>query len=173
MTELPTGTMTFLFTDIEGGGGGAQRGAGPRAFWPRSGQRRGPAPGTRLWEQHPEAMQAVLARHDGLLRAAIVSNAEGHPQARGPAPTARLRRPPPLRVRTALHTGAAPVRQEDYFGPALNRVARLLAAGHGRQVLLSEATACQVREALPGKTQLRSLGVHRLRYLSEAETNYQ
>jgi hypothetical protein len=52
MSNLPTGTVTFLFTDIEGGGA---------ASWPRSGQRRGPGPGTRLWEQHPDAMRPAAA----------------------------------------------------------------------------------------------------------------
>jgi hypothetical protein len=51
-TALPTGTVTFLFTDIEDGGA---------ALWPRSGQRRGPGPGTRLLEQQPEAMQQACA----------------------------------------------------------------------------------------------------------------
>ena len=104
MADLPAGTITFLFIDIEGGGGDAQRGdmsrkrepsralgersdAGGRALWPRSGQRRGKSsarsgsvlcraaergektdPGTRLWEQHPEAMSEALARHDTLPR---------------------------------------------------------------------------------------------------------
>jgi hypothetical protein len=67
VTDHPTGTVTFLFTDIEDGGA---------AFWPRSGQRRGPGPGTRLREQHPEAMPAALARHDAMA-AAMIENSGG------------------------------------------------------------------------------------------------
>src|SRR5437762_12847208 len=122
MTDLPTGTVTFLFTDIEGS--------------------------TRLWEQQPDAMRLALARHDALLRAAIEAHG-GHvfktigdafcavfasatdavdaalaiqqslrslqPPAVAPAPG------PSLCVRVALHTGAAEERDRDYFGPALNR----------------------------------------------------
>src|SRR5258708_34966197 len=60
----------------------------------------------------------------------------------------------------ALHTGEAEARDGDYFGPALNRVARLLGAGHGGQVLLSQATAQILRPALPAATGLRRLGGH-------------
>src|SRR5262245_40704122 len=132
MRPLPTGTVTFLFTDIEGS--------------------------TTRWEQHREAMQHALARHDALLRAAI----EGHGghvfKTVGDAVYATFATAPAalqaalaaqqalraqdwgalgsLRVRMALHTGTAEERDGDYFGPALNRVARILTAGHGDQVLL-------------------------------------
>src|SRR5262245_6811751 len=129
---LPSGTVTFLFTDIEGS--------------------------TRRWEPHPAAMRAAVERHDGLLRAAIASN-RGHVfKAGGDAFYAAVGRPAdavtaalaaqralraepwesaiaPMRVRMALHTGAAEERDDDYFGPPLNRVARLLALAHGGQVL--------------------------------------
>src|SRR5947209_4799902 len=144
MAELPTGTVTFLFTDIEGS--------------------------TRLWEQHPEAMQLALARHDALLRAAIQTHG-GHvfkamgdqfcaafataPDAVAAAIEAQgaLNAEPwgetgPLRVRMALHTGATELRDSDYFGPPLNRVARLLDAGHGGQILLSQATFDLARDHL-------------------------
>ncbi|HZO87834.1 MAG TPA: adenylate/guanylate cyclase domain-containing protein, partial [Chthonomonadaceae bacterium] len=132
----PTGTVTFLFTDIEGS--------------------------TRLWEQHPEAMRSALARHDALLRQAIEGNnglvfktmgdafcAAFHSATEGLAAALSAQRALvaepwqeglSLRVRMALHTGNAEERDGDYFGQPLNRVARLLAIGHGGQVLLSAAT---------------------------------
>ncbi len=79
----------------------------------------------------------------------------------------------PLRVRMALHTGAAEERDADYFGPPLNRVARLLAAGHGGQTLLSEATAALVRAVVPDAVTLRDLGEHRLKDLAGAEHVFQ
>jgi predicted ATPase len=78
-----------------------------------------------------------------------------------------------LRVRMALHTGVAEVRDGDYFGPALNRVARLLTAGHGGQVLLSQATYHLVREALPEDASLTDLGAHRLKDLQQPEHLFQ
>jgi predicted ATPase/class 3 adenylate cyclase len=75
----------------------------------------------------------------------------------------------PLRVRMALHAGAVEHREGDYFGAPLNRVARLLAAGHGGQVLLSQATCDLVRQALPSGVSLRDLGAHRLKDLRQPE----
>src|SRR5262249_8505657 len=75
----------------------------------------------------------------------------------------------PLRVRMALHTGAAEQRDADYFGPPLNRVARLLEAAHGGQVLLSQTTCELVREHLPAQASLRDLGSHRLQDLQQPE----
>src|SRR5439155_11966239 len=80
---------------------------------------------------------------------------------------------PDLRVRMALHSGEAQARDGDYFGPALNRVGRLLAAGHGSQVLLSQSTADLVRRSLPKDTELRPLGMHRLRDVAATETIFQ
>src|SRR5687767_2189754 len=137
MAELPTGTVTFLFTDIEGS--------------------------TTRWEQHREQMRAALGRHDAILRAAIEAHGGVVFKTVGDAFYAACVTAPPaveaalaaqralqaerwdatlgqVRVRMALHTGAAEQRDGDYFGPALNRVARLLAAGHGGQVLLSTVT---------------------------------
>src|SRR3712207_5291785 len=79
----------------------------------------------------------------------------------------------PVRVRIALHTGSADVRAGDYFGPPLNRVARLLETGHGGQVPLSGVTADLVRDRLPGGVQLRDLGEHQLRSLARAEHIHQ
>jgi predicted ATPase/class 3 adenylate cyclase len=169
MVDLPTGTVTFLFTDIEGS--------------------------TKLWEQHPEAMRLALARHDALLRAALQSHG-GHvfksmgdqfcaafataPDALAAALTAQraLCAEPwgevgPVRVRMALHTGAAEQRDGDYFGPPLNRVARLLEAAHGGQVLVSLATEELVREALLPGASLRDLGLRRLKDLHQPERIFQ
>ena len=185
MPELPAGTITFLFTDVEGS--------------------------TQLWEQQPEAMRAALARHDALLRQAVAqhhgvlikSRGEGdsvfavfaratdavaaalaaqraladlRPQPPSLAGKGRAGSPPPvgegfgpLRVRMALHTGEAELREGDYYGLAVNRCARLRAIAHGGQVLLSRATAELVRDALPEGAGLRPLGSHRLKDLQRPE----
>ena len=137
MSTPPTGTVTFLFTDIEGS--------------------------TQLWQRHPAAMPAALARHDALLRHIIEMN-DGHVfKTVGDSFYAAFRTPvaaigtaldaqlallaekwediTPLRVRIALHTGAAEERDGDYFGSPVNLTARLLAAGHGGQILLSDRHA--------------------------------
>src|SRR5437870_8244756 len=169
MPEAPTGTITFLFTDIEGS--------------------------TRLWEQHPDAMRPALARHDALLRHAIAAH-DGHifktigdqfcaafataPEALAAALTAQCAlccepwgEVGPVRVRMALPTGAAEQREGDYFGPPLNRVARLLEAAHGGQVFVSLATEELVREALSPVASLRDLGSHRLKDLHQPEHIFQ
>ncbi|MDQ2808275.1 MAG: tetratricopeptide repeat protein [Chloroflexota bacterium] len=161
--------ITFLFTDIEGS--------------------------TRLWEGHPQAMAVALARHDAILRAAI----EGHGgtvfKTGGDAfyaafatatdgVTAALAAQRalvaeawgatgPLRVRMGLHTGLATIREGDYLGPTLNRVARIMAAGHGGQVLLSLSTQQAVRGALPPGVGLRDLGEQRLKDLIRPERVFQ
>jgi predicted ATPase/class 3 adenylate cyclase len=169
MAELPSGTVTFLFTDIEGS--------------------------TVRWEHRPEAMAAALARHDALLRTAIteyrghivktVGDAFHAAFSRAPDAVAaaleaqrRLQAEPwgeagPLRVRMALHTGAAEERDGDYYGPPLNRTARLLSAGHGGQVLVSQVTSELVRDNLPEGTGLLDLGEHRLKDLIRPERVYQ
>ena len=167
--EFPSGTVTFLFTDIEGS--------------------------TRLWEQHPEAMRVALARHDYLLRQAIEANngtvvkstGDGLLAAFATAPdgvTAALAlqqailaetwpEPIHLQVRAALHVGTAEYREGDYYGSALNRAARLMAVGHGGQVLLSQATYELVRDSLPVGANLQNMGEHRLRDLGRPEQVYQ
>lgn len=166
---LPTGTVTFLFTDIEGS--------------------------TRLWEMHPEPMRAALARHDALLRqafqgkggtvfkstgdgcAASFSTASGALDAALDAQRSLIDEswpePVRIRVRMALHTGAAELREGDYFGPPLNRVARLLASAHGGQVLLSGVTQELTRDHLPEDVFLRDLGWYRLRDLDRPEHVFQ
>jgi predicted ATPase len=79
----------------------------------------------------------------------------------------------PIRVRMALHAGAAQQRDNDYFGPPLNRVARLCAAGHGGQILLSAAAWELSRDHLPPGVSLRDLGEHRLKDLGRPERVFQ
>ena len=166
----PSGTVTLLFTDIEGS--------------------------TRLWESHPTAMRAALETHDNLLTDVIESHhgyvfyrggdafgatfaAPGDALAAAIAIQQDLRRGTwpegtgALRVRMGLHTGQLEERDGDYLGPPVNRVARLMAAGHGGQILLSLATEELVRDDLPHGTGLTDLGKRRLRDLSHPETIFQ
>jgi predicted ATPase/class 3 adenylate cyclase len=169
MASPPTGTVTFLFTDIEGS--------------------------TKLWEDNAPAMQAALARHDELLRLAIEEHGGYLFKTVGDAfccafPTApdaleaaleaqrlllkeRWGESTTLRVRMALHIGAAEEREGDYFGPPVNRVARLLSAAHGGQVLLSLPTHEMVRDQLPAGMSLTDLGEHRLKDLFRPERVFQ
>jgi predicted ATPase/class 3 adenylate cyclase len=165
MSNLPSGTVTFLFTDIEGS--------------------------TRLWEAHPQSMKPALARHDALLRHTIEDNGGYVFKTVGDAfcaafPTALFALQAalqaqrllieqdwgetPIKVRMALHSGAADERDGDYFGPPLNRIARLLSAGYGGQILLTAVTAELVRDHLPAGVSLVDLGPHLLKDLLEAET---
>ena len=169
MAESHTGTITFLFTDVEGS--------------------------TSLWERDSNAMSEALARHDEILRTSIEAH-DGHVfKTVGDAFHATFSTAPaaleaaleaqrallheewaetgPLRVRMALHTGTAEEREGDYFGPSLNRVARLLSAGHGEQILLSLATRELLRDALPEESGLRDLGERRLKDLSSPERVFQ
>jgi predicted ATPase/class 3 adenylate cyclase len=170
MSELPTGTVTFLFTDIEGS--------------------------TKLWEHAPETMEAALKRHDALLRNAIESRggrvfktigdafcaafASAHDALAAALAGQRTLNTETwdealgaVRVRMGLHTGVVEAREDDYFGPAVNRVARLEAAGHGGQILLSLATQELVRDALPSGVRLLDLGEHRLKDLFRPEHIFQ
>ncbi len=168
MADLPTGTVTFLFTDLEGS--------------------------TRLWEEHPEAMKAALARHDVLLRDAIKANA-GHVvkstgdgvhavfttahDALNAAITGQqaLHAEPwsitPIAVRMAVHTGETEHREGDYFGSALNRAARLMGVAHGGQIVVSQVTGGLVTDDLPEGVRLVDLGERRLRDLSRPERVFQ
>jgi predicted ATPase/class 3 adenylate cyclase len=168
---LPTGTLTFLFTDVEGS--------------------------TRLWEAHPQAMRAAMARHDELLTA-VFEQHDGvvvRPRGEGDslfvvfigatdAVAAALAGQRalaaedwgaigPLRVRMGLHIGEADLRDGSYYGSAVNRTARIRGAGHGGQILLSEATVRLVGSALPWGASLQELGRHRLRGLAEPEVIFQ
>ena len=132
---LPTGTVTFLFTDIEGS--------------------------TRLWEQEPERMQPALARHDALARTAVEGHGGTVVKMTGDGLYAAFDQPLDaigatlqlqqaladpdatmaiaLRVRCGLHAGAVERRDNDFFGSAVNRAARIMAAAHGGQVIVSQA----------------------------------
>jgi class 3 adenylate cyclase len=168
-SALPVGTVTFLFTDIAGS--------------------------TTLWEQHPQAMPAALARHDTILRQVVAAHHGAvfktvgdsvhavfatAPDALSAALSSQraLQAEPwgstgPLQVRMALHTGAAELRDDDYFGPPLNRLARILALGHGGQILLSLATEELVRDHLPDGATLRDQGLHQLKDLNYPEHIFQ
>ena len=160
---LPAGTVTFLFTDIEGS--------------------------TRRWESVPEAMARSLALHDQTLRAAfshhggvVVStmgdgmavafaSATGAVGAVLEAQQSLLAAPWPdqtgmLQVRMGLHTDETVLRDGQYANRPLNRCARLMAAAHGGQILLSGTTAALVRSELPDGATLIDLGEHRLRDLA-------
>ena len=165
----PSRTETFLFTDIEGS--------------------------ARLWEEHRAAMGAALAAHDALLRTAVEDAGGTVVKTTGDgmlaafdqcesALTAAIegqhaldRHDWPetgrLRVRMAIHSGTAEVRDADFFGPTVNRVARLLAIGHGDQVLVSGASAALVAGSLPAGCELVDLGEHRLRDLDRPEQVFQ
>jgi predicted ATPase len=161
--------VTFAFTDIEGS--------------------------TQRWDRDRAAMQAALRRHDELVHATIVAH-KGHVfKTMGDAFCAAFARAEDavaamlaaqralaaenfstvdgLRIRAAIHTGTADERAGDYFGPAVNRVARLLGIAHGGQVLVSGVSAQLVQGALPPGASLRDLGEHRLRDLSRPEHVYQ
>jgi predicted ATPase/DNA-binding SARP family transcriptional activator len=165
----PTGTVTQLMSDVEGS--------------------------TRLWEENPEEMAVALSRHDELLRRAIEENGGYVVKTMGDAfhaafPTAKdamraaetaqrtlSAEPWPegatLRVRMALHTGECEERDGDYFGPAVNRTARLVATAHGGQVVVSRGTADLVGERLPPGIGLRDLGTHHLKDLGRPEDVFQ
>ncbi len=164
MAGGPTGTVTFLFTDVEGS--------------------------TRLWQDVPGAMAPALARHDEILRAEIGSRRGVVFSTAGDAFAAAFWTPreavdaamavqaelavessagsAALRVRIGVHTGTADERDGDYFGPTLNRAARIMASGHGGQVLVSDATA----KLLAG-ADLRDLGEYRLKDLNDVERVWQ
>jgi len=169
--HFPVGTVTFLFTDIEGS--------------------------TKLWEQHPEKMKSVLAAHDEILKGAIEANhgyvvkttgdgvhavfatamdainasiaAQKLIQNSDVFQTAEFS----MRVRMGMHTGEAELREGDYYGGMLNRAARIMGVAYGGQILLSSITAGLVRELLPENMTLLSLGEHRLKNLSRPENIFQ
>jgi predicted ATPase/class 3 adenylate cyclase len=169
MAALPTGTVTFLFTDIEGS--------------------------TRMWEREPSAMRETLARHEEILQSNIQdcggyvfkTVGDGLCTAFATAPDA-LRAAiagqrglldedwgsvGSVRVRMALHTGISEEREGDYFGPTTNRVTRLLSAGHGGQILMSQATRELVRDSLRPGEELRWMGERRFKDLLRPEHVYQ
>jgi predicted ATPase/class 3 adenylate cyclase len=169
MAQLPTGTVTFLFTDVEGS--------------------------TRLLEELGERYRQVQHDHFEMMRAAIEEGdgievrTEGDaffvvfPSATGAVRAAaaaqrafaehRFAHGGPVRVRMGIHTGEGLLGGDDYLGLDVNRAARIAAAGHGGQVLLSEATRALAEGSLPPGVSLRSLGQHRLKDLARPEHLYQ
>jgi predicted ATPase/class 3 adenylate cyclase len=155
----PAGTVTFLFTDIEGS--------------------------TKRWDRHGREMQAALRRHDELVRGAIearggfvfktvgdafcsvFSRAEDAVLAavtlQRAIRTADFSDVDGLFVRVAMHTGTADERDDDYFGTTVNQVARLLATAHGEQILLTGPTASLLATRLPPEISLLDLGPQALK----------
>jgi predicted ATPase/class 3 adenylate cyclase len=161
--DLPVGTVTFLFTDMEGS--------------------------TRRWEETPGPMSEALSRHDALLEKAIAEHGgivfskagDGMAAVFALAPNAlaaavaaqeAVAAEPwdstgPIRVRMGLHTGEGVLLGDSYSSQPLNRCARLMAAAHGGQVLVSGTTAALVHDRISGQIQLVDLGEHRLRDLAQ------
>lgn len=169
MGDLPRGTVTFLFSDVEGS--------------------------TRLLEEHGARTGVALARHHEIFEEVVeaqggaifetvgdaVYAAFADPRAAAAAALDAHRRLAAedwgplgrIAVRIALHTGQVEERGAHYFGSALFRAARLLAIAHGEQTLLSGVTAGLARDALPEGATLRDLGIHRLKDLGDPEHVYQ
>jgi predicted ATPase/class 3 adenylate cyclase len=169
--QLPTGTVTFLLTDVEGS--------------------------SRLWQDHSSAMADVIERHDQIIRSASEEHAGALVKSKGEGDStfSVFTRPTDavaaavaaqqalqreswsdgieLKVRAALHTGEAELRHGDYYGTVVNRCARLRALAHGGQTLLSQATEELVAEALSGDVSLIDLGPQRLRDLDRPERVFQ
>ena len=169
MPELPTGTVTFLFTDIEGS--------------------------TRLLQRVGDAYRDLLATHVQILRDAIAAGRGVEVQTEGDSffaafptavgairavvqaqrvlsshswPDANV-----VRVRMGIHTGDGVLGGENYIGLDVHRAARIAAAGHGGQVLVSDATRVLVEHALPSDVGLRDLGRHRLKDIERQEQLYE
>jgi predicted ATPase/class 3 adenylate cyclase len=168
MAELPTGTVTFLFTDIEGS--------------------------TRLLHQLGDRFADALGDHAALLRQAITESGGVEFGSEGDAHFAAFAGPlgavqaavdaqrrlaahtwplgATLRVRMGLHTGEGALGAANYVGMDVNRAARIAGAAHGGQIILSDATRALVQHALPGGTKLRDIGVHRLKDIVHREHLY-
>jgi len=168
---LPSGTLTFLLTDVEGS--------------------------TDIWESDPGRARVAFARHDALVTEHLEAFGGSRPRDQGEGDSALavfarasdalgcaivLQRslhaePWPagaiIRVRMALHTGEAELANDNYKGSAVHRCARLRGLAHGGQVLLSDATAQLVRDHLPRDVTLRDMGTHELRGLHHAEHTFQ
>ena len=158
LNRLPSGTVTFLFTDVESS--------------------------TRLLREHQDAYPQVLANHRRVLRevfgryGGVEVDTQGDalfiafPRASDAVAAAeegqRALATGPVRVRMGIHTGEPVLTPEGYIGIDVHRAARIAAAGHGGQVLISHST-----HDLTGRDDLRDLGVHRLKDLSTPERIYQ
>jgi predicted ATPase/class 3 adenylate cyclase len=169
VNKTPSGTVTFLFTDIEGS--------------------------TLGWELHPEWMSHAFTRQETILRETAAAHGgyvykmigdafqiafDTALNALNAAVNAQRQLQSenwgeygPLRVRMALHTGVTEEREDDYVGPILNRLGRLLSISHGGQILVSQATHELVTEWMPDGVALHDLGQHRLKDLVRAEHIYE
>jgi predicted ATPase/class 3 adenylate cyclase len=167
---FPTGTVTFLFSDMEGS--------------TRLVQNLGPAVFTEVLERHNAVLREAFGRHGATERgtqgdsflvmfpeapAAVAAAAEAQRAMAG----AEWPADGGVRVRMGLHTGVARLGGDDYVGVEVNRAARIAGLGHGGQVLLSDATRALTADALPAGVSVRSLGPHRLRDLDRAEPLHQ
>lgn len=169
MDHRPSGTITFLFSDIEASTGRWEKNAEQMKI---------------AFRCHEQIMRASMSEHGGYvykmigdafqvafntaldaLGAAISAQRALHTETWGDLE--------PLKVRMALHTGVVEERGDDYVGPLLNRAARLMNAGHGGQVLISQATFELLRDVLPNDVIVRDLGAHRLKDLARQEHIYQ
>ena len=165
MSELPTGTVTFLFSDIEGSTRLAQA---LDAGWPP------------LLERHQEIARAVWSAHggtevgtDGDSFFVVFTMASQAVAAAADVQRALASEPWPagseIRVRIGLHTGAGLLSGGTYVGLDVHRAARVSAAGNGGQVLLTDATHALLGGSLPPNTSLKDHGEHKLKDLSRAE----
>ena len=169
VSRSPSGTVTFLFTDIEGS--------------------------TQWWEEQPAWMGHAFTRQEAILRTVAEAHGgyvykmigdafqiafeTGLSAVNAAVEAQRLLQTEdwgelgPLRVRMAIHTGVTEERADDYVGPVLNRLGRLLSAGHGGQILLTQTTHELVQDWLPPNISLQDLGQHRLKDLVRPEHIYQ
>jgi predicted ATPase/class 3 adenylate cyclase len=169
--RLPHGVITFVFTDVEGS--------------------------TRMWEESPDLMMRALKRHDEVIGDAVDAHHGVSVKPRGEGDSrflvfddacdalravaqiqSRLASvawvtPRPMRIRAALHTGAADLQLGDYYGPAVNRAARLRAIAHGGQTVMSHSTWELVRDRVPDEVSVRDMGDHGLKDLTGPERVYQ
>jgi predicted ATPase/class 3 adenylate cyclase len=167
--QTSAGIVTFLFTDVEGS--------------------------SRLWEEQPERMEGAMASHDVIVRAAVETNRGTVVKMAGDGLHAAFEDPLDatkaalaiqlalsdsnatngiaLQVRCGLHVGAVERRDNDFFGRAVNRAARIMRAAHGGQALVSQAIYELVRDRLPADTSLLDLGSVRLRDMTNLEQVYQ
>ncbi|MFT3895155.1 MAG: adenylate/guanylate cyclase domain-containing protein [Anaerolineales bacterium] len=169
INKTPSGTVTFLFTDIEGS--------------------------TLWWEEHPEWMRHAFTRQETILRETAAAHGgyvykmigdafqiafgtaldalEAAVDAQRQLQAENWGAYGPLRIRMALHTGVTEEREDDYVGPILNRLGRLLGISHGGQILVSQATHELVTDWMPIGVVLHDLGQHRLKDLVRAEHIYE
>jgi len=172
-THVPEGTITFLFSDIVGS--------------------------SKLWERFPEAMEQVIAQHDDMLKAIINDHGGVVFKTMGDSISAAFESPvdslaaaaqfqraigktkwktfdpllPAIKIRIGIHSGTAKVRGGDYFGPTVNRVARVASLGNANDILLSEATKTLVEDTLPAKARLLDRGKKKLKGLRRPEHLFQ